>query len=270
MIARNDDIKGWTEDDLLALPAHETAEYEFKSSLSEDDDLGPAIRKAASAFWNSGGGVLVIGVDDKGKIDGGISEAVGKQTREDWIHRAISKVSHQGQYHLKLISGKNNSSSIRPNHLVTVIAFEESPLPPHMADGTYYTRAGTHSDPASHFIVEALFAKRSVQSPVIRAVLINSERKTAVIELAVLVVNDSAALNVEVSFDPLPKIAEHVRDSFPLCIPVIDQRHPFTMELFRMLLKSEMFGSEPVLLKLDYEDVLGNKHHYEQQIDVAQ
>ncbi len=36
-----------------------------------------------------------------------------------------------------------------------------------------------------------------------------------------------------------------------------------------MLLKSKMFGPGPILLKLSYEDILENKHYYEQMIDPA-
>ncbi len=268
MVTRYEFVENWEETDLLVLPKQETAEYEYKSSRIQDDDLRSAIAKAASAFWNSGGGYLILGIDDKGQIDGGITNTVGKQTRPDWIDRALSKVSPQGHYKIKVISSESGNSLISANCSVFVIAFEESINAPHMAhDNKYYIKAGAHSDPAPHFLVEAIRAKKHVRVPMIRAILRNSSRKNGVVELAVVVVNDAAALNVNITFEPLPKWFEDIKPSFPLQIPLIDQQHEFSTELFRMLLKSQIFGDKPILLKLDFDDVLGNKHHYEQLVD---
>jgi predicted HTH transcriptional regulator len=151
--SRYDFILSWEEDDLLSLPNQETADYEYKSSKTKDDELATKIIKAASAFWNSGGGIFIVGVDNNGKIDGGISNEVSRQSRKDWIDRHLSKVSPQAKYLIKPISAKSGSESILSGRVVVVIAFEESFSGPHMAtDNKYYIRAGAHSDPASHYL----------------------------------------------------------------------------------------------------------------------
>jgi hypothetical protein len=55
--------------------------HEYKSSaIKNDKELGDKIAKAASGFWNSGGGLFVVGVDGNGQPDGGISLSVGAKT----------------------------------------------------------------------------------------------------------------------------------------------------------------------------------------------
>ena len=57
------------------LPDAEDERHEYKSSVIEKNEkssnksLGDKIAKAASGFWNSGGGLFVVGVDDNGKPD---------------------------------------------------------------------------------------------------------------------------------------------------------------------------------------------------------
>ncbi|GAA5531590.1 ATP-binding protein [Herpetosiphon gulosus] len=82
-------IEGWTEEDLLRLPSEENDHYEYKSSQIPMDRLKEKISIAASAFWNSGGGFFIVGIDDTGHIDGGIAKTVGRQKLPDWIDQIL-------------------------------------------------------------------------------------------------------------------------------------------------------------------------------------
>lgn len=261
-------ITTWGESDLKNLPASETSEFEYKSSRVANDELVKKMTVAASAFWNSGGGIFIAGVNDSGIIDGGIEETVGRQSRIDWVHQRLVQVEPLGPYSVNIIGATESDSSIGPNKAVLIIGFGESPAAPHMApDGRYYLRAGTHSLPATHFVVESIRARRAIQIPIIRAILEMSDKKDGVVNLLILVTNDASALNVVINFVPLPKMFEDISDSFPVKIPVIDQRHPLKIELFVMLLKSQMFGNVPVTLNIEYDDVLGRHHLHTQEID---
>jgi hypothetical protein len=137
------------------LPEKEAAELEYKSSDTPDGKLGDKISKAASAFWNSGGGLCVAGVSDEtGKVDGGISTVLGKQDRRAWIDQYVMKTHPIGPYEVKpvpqtVVGGMDKA--------VYLIGFGASVQMPHMAiDNRYYVRAGVHSLPAPHGIVEAL------------------------------------------------------------------------------------------------------------------
>jgi hypothetical protein len=157
------EVETWTETNLERLPNQETDQIEYKSSqinpgkLSMDGTLANAIAKAASAFWNTGGGILVAGVDDNGQPDGGIDPRIGKQSIRDWIDQIITGVIPHGKYAVGVVAGPATVLRIDPERSVVAIAFAESFSAPHMApDGRYYVRLGTHTQVANHFIVESL------------------------------------------------------------------------------------------------------------------
>jgi len=147
---------------LQSLPPQENQEYEFKCSSTPDSQLAEKIWKAASGFWNAGGGTLVIGVANDGRPDEGISLKVGWQPRKDWIDQVIWRVDPQGNHKVQ-IPRKNSDKG------VFAIKFDQSHIGPHMApDCRYYIRAGAHTVQANHFIVESIRARRSAFHPILR------------------------------------------------------------------------------------------------------
>ncbi|TWT57378.1 hypothetical protein KOR42_07380 [Thalassoglobus neptunius] len=56
-----------------------------------------------SAFANSGGGHFVVGVDESGNADGGISTTVGRQGLRDWLDQAIHRVEPVPGHQITLI-----------------------------------------------------------------------------------------------------------------------------------------------------------------------
>jgi hypothetical protein len=264
-------IDQWTEADLQELTDGETDEYEFKSSRIQVNDLMREIQVAASAFWNSGGGVLIVGINDDGVIDGGISDMMGRQRLRDWVDRVISHVEPAGPYLVKLIysNGNANGTAIQPRHCVLLIAYGESNNAPHMApDKRYYVRAGAHSDPAGHFLVEAIRARRRLQKPVLRGLLRSNRLNARVIELVVLALNDTPALDVRLDFADLPEaMRAQFNGRLPLYIPVIDQGNPFTMDASWFDMEEGDFGNHTVRLQIEYQDLAGRQFHDVQILD---
>jgi len=83
----------WSEEDVLALPSGEQDYFDRKSGKiisqpSFEDDLA----KALSAFANSGGGHLIIGVTDDGIIDGVPETVRGRAKPKDWIEQKIPRL----------------------------------------------------------------------------------------------------------------------------------------------------------------------------------
>lgn len=262
-------IEQWeNENDLAALPNAEDDQHEYKRSATPDKELGEKISVAASAFWNTGGGIFVAGVDDTGKIDGGITGFVGRQSRRDWADQYIARTQPPGPYLVKWI---DQGTSITANCGVLVVAFGEDAVA-HMAyDNRYYVRLGAHSQSAGAYLVEAVRARKTLDIPIMRALLQRSRRSSDVVELAIVVVNDASALDVQINLEPLPEWLGYHRDSFPLQIPVIDRSHPFTMELYAWGMRQETFGENPVVrLIVDYKDTIGRRlPSYIQDIDVV-
>jgi hypothetical protein len=260
------DLDHWDLDKLAELPPVENERLEYKSSRVSFNDLRIKISVAASAFWNTGGGVLVVGVDDNGKVDGGIPILVGNEKLEDWVDKAVGATKPAGPYKTKLLQGSDSSFGIEEGKSVLVIGFGESAYIPHMAkDHKYYIRAGAHSVPTGHYLVEALRARRAVQSPMLRGVIRKDPRRPGVKELAIVALNDAPALDVQVSFDPLPSIfPESMASSFPLIIPVVGRDNPFSMDISLSVWGGDPSEGKPVRLQLLYRDLLGKELRHEQ------
>jgi len=261
-------ISKWIYQDLLELPSEETNIYEYKSSKVSLDRLKNKISIAASAFWNSGGGIFIAGVDDYGKIDGGIPSKCGNQSIRDWADNAIKLTEPIGDYDVHSIGKTSENDNLGEEKVVLIIKFNESNQVPHMAyDKKYYIRVGAHSDGASHFLVEALRALRNTTRPNLRGIMKYHPTKPKVEELVIVSINDSPALDVKLSFDPFPAtIREHFINEFPLEIALIDKNNPFRMEISLFGARNQAFGEEPAKLVLSYKDVFGNEYRTEQFI----
>lgn len=267
-------VETWTEEDLLELPPSETDEYEFKSSLIRASqhyrsDLSSKLTKTASALWNTGGGILVVGVDDGGRVDGGISYMMGKQKLRDWVDMILNSVSPVGPYRIRTIKPDNDYSKIDPEMVVLVVAFGESYDLPHMApDNRYYVRAGAHSNPASHYLVEAIRARRGLERPMLRALLRENPQKAGGVELTIVTINDLPALNVFIDFDPIPThLAEQMPDRLPLTVPLIDRNNPFRMDIATIHRLQFWLGDMPFHVLLQYSGIRGTEFKGAQLID---
>lgn len=254
-------ISEWTFQDLQELPSVETDIYEYKSSRVILDQLKSKISKAASAFWNSGGGIFIAGVNDEGKFDGGIPNKNGNQSIRDWADKAIMLTEPLGEYEIHTISTGEDK-------VVLIIKFIESNVVPHMAnDKKYYIRVGAHSDAANHFLIEALRSLRNTARPSLKAIMKSHPTKPRIEELVVVSVNDSTALDIKLSFDPFPiALKERFSKEFPLEIALIDKQNPFRMEISGFGFREKVFGDEPAKLILHYKDILGNEYKTEQLI----
>lgn len=225
-----------TDDDLDSLPVKEDDLYEYKCSLTPDTDLATKIGKAASAFWNSGGGYFLAGVsDDTGRPDGGITTKVGREDRVDWIKKSVTKVDPLARHAVKEIRKGQSSLSIEPNKAVYVIGFADSVVLPHMApDDRYYIRINNRSVPATHFLVDALFAKRGSQSPIFRTILRINPTRPFRWELGLVNVSSVPAIDVEMTLEHPRPIDQQEKSSFkfPIRRAFVDRDNPVFFPYF--------------------------------------
>jgi Putative DNA-binding domain len=80
----------WIESELDDLPAEEPENFDRKAGrlFDDKDAFLTSVAKALSAFANSGGGSLILGVHDDGTPDG-LPSAVGRAKMRDWIEQKI-------------------------------------------------------------------------------------------------------------------------------------------------------------------------------------
>ncbi len=263
------EVQHWTENHLFTLPPGETDYYEYKSSLIPLERLKSEICVAASAFWNTGGGLFLAGIDDDGHIDGGVPVEVGTQRLRDWVDQVLAHVEPIGPYTIRTIEAERPDSAIQAGHAVLAIGFGESHQAPHMApDFRYYVRAGTHSLPSGHFLVEAIRSRRGLHRPFLRGLLRMHPNKGNTVQLLVLAVNDVPALDVELRLSPLPQKFTGIADRFPLKVPIIDRENTFAIDFFNLYSVNKIFDKDqPVYLDLSYCDVAGRRFTYSQPLD---
>src|SRR2546429_5295188 len=83
----------WTEADVDALPAGEHDYFERKSGqlFANMGDLLGKLAKTVSAMANSGGGYIILGVDDVGTPDG-VPPLQGNTPVRDWLEQKIPRL----------------------------------------------------------------------------------------------------------------------------------------------------------------------------------
>lgn len=240
-------------------PTAEDDCFEFKSSATPTSELKKKIGRGVTGFANSGGGVFIVGVDNDGNPDGGVSAVVGTTPIRDWIDQIIHRIEPSPKVEIHLIDDAGGRGNIHPNHSVVAIDVAQSLIAPHMAsDNRYYIRAGAHTLPARHFIVEGIWSRRHFSHPqlvhIARVLPFGTDHSQCCIEIIAL--NDSPALDVRISADYDPK-----PDYWPREVPLIDKSHSFAVG-FEVPISGAKFN-----LRVDYNDVAGNPFDYAVEID---
>lgn len=157
----------WNEADIDALPLGEHDLFERKSGLvfNNTGELLGKLAKTVSALANSGGGHILLGVDDGGVPDG-VPPYQGRTAVRDWLEQKIPNlVSYPlSDFRVHVVERDPASSRIPVGTEVIVIDVGDSPLAPHQcmhggggaSKHTYYYRQAGRSEPAPHFYLELL------------------------------------------------------------------------------------------------------------------
>jgi hypothetical protein len=125
------------------------------------------ISKAISAFANSAGGTLVLGLKPSEKNwiidDDGIVKSIGKTTTREWLEDIIPNLVEVPlmDFNVYELSGKDEKSHIDPDKAIFVIQVQDSVFAPHQAsDKRYYGRIAGKSRPLGHQFVMDIFGRR--------------------------------------------------------------------------------------------------------------
>jgi hypothetical protein len=164
----------WNEARIVDLPAAESSRFDRKSAQLFDFEkpkdishLHKVLAKEIAAFANSGGGAIICGVDDQGKIDsGGIPRiAKGRETVKDWLENVIPTLtdySVAGFTVEEVLPSDSDSSAIEAGKCLVVIEVPDSARAPHQSkiDNVYYVRLSGKSHPAPHWMLEDIRNRR--------------------------------------------------------------------------------------------------------------
>lgn len=169
----------WTEADVDALPPGEHDYFERKSGLlfGGEAALLAKVAKATSAMANSGGGHILLGVEDAGTLDGVPPVHKGRTATRDWLEQVVPMLVNYplADFRVHVVQPAPASSRVPPGRQVIVIDVGDSALAPHqcMRSGhdavqhVYYYRQAGHSVPAPHFYLELL--RQRLVSPTLEA-----------------------------------------------------------------------------------------------------
>ncbi|MCB9680213.1 MAG: ATP-binding protein [Alphaproteobacteria bacterium] len=154
----------WNEDAVASLGPDEYDFQEYKGSawLAAPDggitaDFHLVFSKALSAFANGGGGRIVIGLDDLGRIDGGVPVDLKKGGTRSWLEDVAPGLVDPplSAFNVHEVTGAGPQSPIRPGHAVYVVEVEPSESAPHQAiDHRYYLRIAGKSRPMGHVHIQ--------------------------------------------------------------------------------------------------------------------
>ena len=130
----------WTEADVAELPAGEHDYFDRKSGRlfdGERGDLFGTIAKALSAFSNTGGGHLVLGVADDGSFDGVPRTISSRTSTREWLEQKIPNLLAYAltDFRVHVVERDQQSSLIPLDRDVIVIDVGDSALAPRRTAG---------------------------------------------------------------------------------------------------------------------------------------
>ncbi len=151
----------WTEADVLALGPDEQDSFERKGGrlLDKLDDFENTLAKALSAFANSGGGSIVLGMKDDGTFDGLPLMKAGRALMRDWVEMKIPSLLDYPVSDFRVHTVVPSTPSLIPAEMIVIVVdVGDSAAAPHQSkrDKIYYRREGGRSVPAPHFYLELL------------------------------------------------------------------------------------------------------------------
>lgn len=244
-------------------PNDESDEFEFKSSATSPNELNKKLNHAASGFANSGGGCFIWGVANAtGDADEGVSTKIGNQPLPDWIDKIVHNVVPPPKYSIRVYPNNEGRGILTPGNVIAAVSIHPSVVGPHMAnDNRYYIRAGRHTVAANHTIVEALWARRQIQSPRLMLMLRHeSQQGGPNIYLEIMNLSNGPAVDVAVDVQPrqIGGPTTWIKN-LPLKLPVIDRAYPYRMYLECAQLLPQ-FLTEHTKIIVKYKDLSGSEY----------
>lgn len=165
----------WDEEYLYTLPVGEFDWLEVKGRRALDMTLANVDESKSrqnlsieiSAFANSGGGVLVLGLSNPTKIwsvdDGGIDLTVKRPSTREWLEDIVPNLVEPPlqRFNIYVIQNTSDSSQIVTGRGIFIIEIADSEQAPHQAtDNRYYARVGGKSRPLRHRLIADIFGRR--------------------------------------------------------------------------------------------------------------
>lgn len=134
-------------------------------------------------------------------------------------------------------------------------------------DRCYYIRAGAHTVPAGHFIVEAIRARRGLSKPLLSHIVRLKPGNSKVIQLGIVALNAASAINVSVESDtPLNGFTSRLDERIFLQVPIISEQFPLFFDIALIMLHRPEFPSFDI--NLTYSDIANRTYQNSFEVDI--
>jgi hypothetical protein len=221
----------WTEAQLADLHPDEHDYQEFKGSafLEKDGEVAPGfagrLSKQVSAFANGSGGRLFIGLDDRGRVDGGVRVDLKGGGVRAWLEDVIPGCVEPPLRTFNVFEvphpGPDTPTRLRPGHAVYVVEIPASDDAPHQAqDYRYYLRIAGKSRPMGHVHIDDVSRRTRTPRVVVSRIAPYGEPET--------VLDDPRGPKVQLCFQAFVAnegrvLAQHVGGEFVLPRPLVNR-----------------------------------------------
>ena len=156
----------WTEDEVASFD-FESGSFDRKSGRIIKENPN-ALAKPLSAFANTNGGHLLLGVDDHGAFDGLDIVGKGRTPTIEWLNQKVTDLLAPPLRNFKIhLVQASTDSRIPEGKILIVIDIPKSEDAPHQSivDYLYYQRLGSESKPIPHRYLELLFNRERFPGP---------------------------------------------------------------------------------------------------------
>lgn len=191
---------------------------------------------------------------------------MGNQGLRDWLDQIVARVTPRLLYDIRLYDDCEGRGILDVGKVVAAVSIFPSETAPHQAsDNKYYIRAGAHTLPAGHDIVEAIWARRHISRPRITHLVRESPDDGEVVQIGLVALTEAPAINIELTMEPLPGLYSQGCREFPVHIGVIDRNTPF---FFDVSTREEIrrHPDEEFVLKVTYHDLGSNPYVHRKTI----
>lgn len=213
----------------------EILNLDYKREVKPNDDGKKDLAKDVSAFANTEGGWLIIGVDEKASSICGTLKVIGTGKTEEWIDNVLSTcISPKPAINIIPIAIPANTDK-----QIIVIRVPKSPRRPHMSriDKKYYIRRSTKSEPAEEYEVRWMFESgmkdMETLSQFLKSRHLVAESDSSNTRLVSLLVHNLCDIRKEQGMEPQ---AAHV--IFAVCPKWLEERTDVTSAEFEKWLES--------------------------------
>ena len=156
----------------------ESHTLEFKRSDVIKNNQSAKITKEISAFANSAGGDIYIGLEEESTKASNLDDGSDGEDKSDWIETIIARHIKPVLIGVEIVSEKSDTGWY---YKIKVPKSADAPHQSH--DNKYYKRSGTHSLPMEHYEIEDIRYRSAIEAEPLDVRITTEQSSVAVLRV---------------------------------------------------------------------------------------